>query len=106
MPNIVVTLIIAVLSIYLYSRIKFAQQNDGNENNVEMGSGEMFNSIAPYYDLANKFMSLGFDQSWRKEFVHNYVQPKYSEIIVGIPPMTSLSFILLFFKVFLLISQT
>ena len=36
-----------------------------------MGSGSMFDSIAPYYDSANKVMSLGFDQSWRRSLVDN-----------------------------------
>eukprot|EP01035_Chromulina_nebulosa_P017224 gene17224-22748_t len=29
----------------------------------------MFNAIAPYYDVANRFMSLGLDQNWRKALV-------------------------------------
>eukprot|EP00638_Chattonella_subsalsa_P003873 CAMPEP_0117754232 /NCGR_PEP_ID=MMETSP0947-20121206/12709_1 /TAXON_ID=44440 /ORGANISM="Chattonella subsalsa, Strain CCMP2191" /LENGTH=237 /DNA_ID=CAMNT_0005573287 /DNA_START=107 /DNA_END=820 /DNA_ORIENTATION=+ len=36
-----------------------------------MGSGEMFNSIAPKYDIINKFMSLGLDQSWRRQLVES-----------------------------------
>jgi demethylmenaquinone methyltransferase/2-methoxy-6-polyprenyl-1,4-benzoquinol methylase len=33
------------------------------------GSGSMFDSVAPYYDIANRFMSMGFDQSWRRSLV-------------------------------------
>jgi len=29
----------------------------------------MFDKIAPYYDTANRFMSLGLDQSWRRKLV-------------------------------------
>ena len=35
----------------------------------KMGSGEMFDGIAPFYDTANRFMSLGLDQSWRRQLV-------------------------------------
>ena len=34
-----------------------------------LGSGAMFDEIAPYYDSANKFMSLNLDQSWRRVLV-------------------------------------
>lgn len=34
-----------------------------------LGSGQMFDGIAPYYDTANRFMSLGLDQSWRRKLV-------------------------------------
>ena len=32
----------------------------------DLGTGQMFNRIARRYDLANKFMSLGMDQGWRR----------------------------------------
>lgn len=35
----------------------------------DLGSGRMFDQIAPYYDNANKFMSLNLDQSWRRALV-------------------------------------
>jgi len=34
-----------------------------------LGSGKMFDRIAPVYDLANKFMSLNMDQTWRRVLV-------------------------------------
>jgi len=34
-----------------------------------LGSGAMFDAIAPYYDTANKFMSLNLDSSWRRALV-------------------------------------
>jgi len=33
------------------------------------GSGEMFDSIAPYYDMMNKVISLGMDMSWRQSLI-------------------------------------
>lgn len=36
---------------------------------VEFGSGQFFDSVAPRYDLINRFISLGLDRSWRREVV-------------------------------------
>jgi demethylmenaquinone methyltransferase/2-methoxy-6-polyprenyl-1,4-benzoquinol methylase len=36
---------------------------------ADMGSGEMFDGIAPMYDVANKMMSLGMDMQWRRALV-------------------------------------
>jgi hypothetical protein len=38
-------------------------------NPVKLGSGQMFDTIAPFYDIANRIMSLGFDHSWRNTMV-------------------------------------
>ena len=36
---------------------------------ARLGSGEMFDAIAPRYDLLNRVISLGLDQSWRQKTV-------------------------------------
>jgi len=44
--------------------------NGAKDNeDVPLGSGNMFDKIAPYYDVTNKFMAFGMDQSWRKSLV-------------------------------------
>jgi len=43
-----------------------------------MGSGEMFDAIAPRYDLINNFLSLGMHRWWRSRMVAALdLQPGY-----------------------------
>jgi demethylmenaquinone methyltransferase/2-methoxy-6-polyprenyl-1,4-benzoquinol methylase len=43
--------------------------SDPSHSATRPGSGEMFDSIAPRYDLLNRLMSLGLDQGWRRRTV-------------------------------------
>ena len=61
----------------------FFQSAPGESNAATLGSGSMFDLIAPYYDTANKFMSLGFDQSWRQSLVEN-LDVKADDIILDV----------------------
>ncbi|MEL6180139.1 MAG: bifunctional demethylmenaquinone methyltransferase/2-methoxy-6-polyprenyl-1,4-benzoquinol methylase UbiE [Myxococcota bacterium] len=40
-----------------------------DNNNVRGGSGEMFDIIASRYDLLNRVISFGLDQSWRRKAI-------------------------------------
>ena len=40
-----------------------------NGQKAAMGSGEMFDAIAPRYDFINSFLSLGMHRWWRSRMV-------------------------------------
>ena len=41
---------------------------------------KMFDKIANTYDIANRFISLGLDQGWRKKLLMNSTQKKINFI--------------------------
>ena len=45
-----------------------------NSESVRGGSGEMFDQIAPRYDLLNRLMSFGLDQRWRQKLIETHRQ--------------------------------
>ena len=45
------------------------------------GSGEMFDQIAGRYDLLNRVMSMGIDQSWRRKTVAALALPEHSRVL-------------------------
>lgn len=53
---------------------------------AELGSGAMFDVIAPRYDLVNRVLSLGLDQSWRRRTVrelHLGEAPRVLDVATG-----------------------
>lgn len=45
------------------------------------GSGEMFDEIAGRYDLLNRLMSMGIDQSWRRKTVMSMELPEGARVL-------------------------
>ena len=45
------------------------------------GSGEMFDQIAGRYDLLNRLMSMGIDQSWRRKTVSSMELPENARVL-------------------------
>ncbi|CAM9809382.1 unnamed protein product [Pylaiella littoralis] len=72
----VLALLIAAVACVAYAVfIRGGQQQlvseGGQRQEYELGSGKMFDSIAPRYDLINKVMSLGLDMKWRRLMVQS-----------------------------------
>lgn len=74
---------IVIISIYIGLTIYHTNDNNKSNRNDIAGSGEMFNQIAPYYDLANTWMSLGYDKKWRNIFI-NHIRIKEGERILDL----------------------
>jgi demethylmenaquinone methyltransferase/2-methoxy-6-polyprenyl-1,4-benzoquinol methylase len=60
-------LVIAVLASALLTYLK--TQTNSPSNTAHLGSGEMFDSIADYYDSLNSIMSLNLHLGWKHELV-------------------------------------
>jgi demethylmenaquinone methyltransferase/2-methoxy-6-polyprenyl-1,4-benzoquinol methylase len=50
---------------YLNPRETSDYSSDAADEKPTFGSGKMFDKFAEYYDIGNRFMSLGQDQKWR-----------------------------------------
>ena len=48
---------------------------------ARMGSGAMFDTIADRYDLLNRLMSVGLDQSWRRKTVEALQVPAGGRVL-------------------------
>lgn len=51
------------------------------EPTANLGSGEMFDQIAGRYDLLNRVMSMGIDQSWRRKTVAALALPEEARVL-------------------------
>ena len=54
-----------------------------SEEEAKRKIAAMFGRIAPHYDLLNRVMALGFDQSWRKEAV-THLEAKPGDVILDL----------------------
>ena len=59
--------VIPLTAAYLFMRsyIIPKKSDAAVQSSVPFGSGKMFDKFAEYYDIGNRFMSLGQDQKWR-----------------------------------------
>lgn len=54
-----------------------------------LGSGAMFNGIAGTYDLANRMMSLGQDQTWRSILIDDCLNVKEGDVVLDLATGTA-----------------
>lgn len=78
-----------VLSFVTVAIFFLINRSHKNESGTTLGSGLMFDSIAPYYDSANQMMSLGYDQSWRQILVGD-LDLKVDDVVLDISTGTGI----------------
>lgn len=66
----------------LLKRLKKTAQSSSTQ--YRQGSGEMFDVLAPRYDLLNRMMSLGLDQRWRRQMVKALYKPNRTKRILDV----------------------
>jgi demethylmenaquinone methyltransferase/2-methoxy-6-polyprenyl-1,4-benzoquinol methylase len=60
---------------------QFADAGPPKTSKPPGGSGEMFDAIAPRYDLLNRLLSFGIDQRWRRELVRQLKLPPNARVL-------------------------
>ena len=51
------------------------------EGSKKQQVGNMFDNIAPYYDLLNRVLSLGIDQRWRKAMIRELAKVPHARVL-------------------------
>jgi len=64
--RIITVIVVVAAAFYLNSKNVTPTHVSVNEDIKSYGNIDIFSSIAPYYDRANKYLSFGMDSSWRK----------------------------------------
>jgi demethylmenaquinone methyltransferase/2-methoxy-6-polyprenyl-1,4-benzoquinol methylase len=78
-----ITLIILLAAVLVYYVLVYTNSGKSGSPDVlvpRLGSGTMFDSIAPYYDLANTVMSFGLHSSWRRVLVESAVSRRENRL--------------------------
>lgn len=65
-----------------YSHDRVVPQADSSKSKKEQVA-EMFDTIAPRYDLLNRFLSLGIDKGWRRKAL-NQLKPLQPQLVLDV----------------------
>ena len=63
------TILVVILAVFLYRYCTVGSRSINNVGDGALGSGEMFDSIAAYYDSLNTVMSLNLHMRWKSTLV-------------------------------------
>jgi demethylmenaquinone methyltransferase/2-methoxy-6-polyprenyl-1,4-benzoquinol methylase len=68
-----------IFAVHLSFYVKEIKPNQTSEASKKQQVEEMFDSIAPKYDLLNRMLSMGIDKGWRKKAIRSLkdIEPKY-----------------------------
>ncbi|CAM9546888.1 unnamed protein product, partial [Sphacelaria rigidula] len=66
---VLVTAVASVVIALVAVTGKNAGDGKAGSRQYDLGSGQMFDAIAPRYDLINKVISLGLDMRWRQTMI-------------------------------------
>jgi hypothetical protein len=83
-----IVVIVAALVVFCFGNTE--GETVYSEKDPPLGSGLMFDSIAPYYDTANSIMSLGQHHTWRK-YVLNHEPVLIVHLIIFIQTLSGSS---------------
>jgi hypothetical protein len=67
MASWVLTGVVALIAV-LFGISQFSKDSSENSSTV-VGSGRMFDAIAPRYDITNTILSLGMHKGWRERMI-------------------------------------
>ncbi len=63
------TVLVAIVAIATQFQTVFLESAGNGDGSVRMGSGEMFDRVAPGYDLVNTVLTMKRDAAWRNDMI-------------------------------------